>query len=59
MEKRALASLLGMTPENLSRAFHTLAPYGVEVEGSEIRLAKRRDLETLAKPNLLIDDPDV
>lgn len=59
MEKRALASLLGMTPENLSRAFNTLAPYGVEVEGAEVRLKKRKDLEVLAKPSLLIDDPDV
>ncbi|MDP2620088.1 MAG: cyclic nucleotide-binding domain-containing protein [Hyphomicrobiales bacterium] len=59
MEKRALASLLGMTPENLSRAFKTLAPFGVKVEGAEVRLAKRKDLEILAKPNLLIDDPDL
>lgn len=59
MEKRALASLLGMTPENLSRAFGTLAPYGVEVDGPEVRLTKKRDLETLAKPNPLLDDAAV
>jgi len=59
MEKQVLASLLGTTPENLSRAFNTLAPYGVTVEGPEVRLAKRADLETPAKPNLLIDDPHV
>ena len=57
-EKRALAALLGMTPENLSRSFQTLARYGVEVDGGSVRLAKRTDLETLAKPNLLIDDPE-
>ncbi|MEC9367912.1 MAG: helix-turn-helix domain-containing protein, partial [Pseudomonadota bacterium] len=58
MEKRALASLLGMTPENLSRAFNTLGPYGVQVEGAVVRPTKPRDLRTLAKPNALIDDPD-
>jgi CRP/FNR family transcriptional activator FtrB len=55
-EKRTLAALLGMTPENLSRAFATLRPYGVEVEGSDIRLTKPIDLERLAKPDPLIDD---
>jgi len=55
-DKRTLASLLGMTPENLSRAFNTLKPYGVEVDGSNIRLSDLKSLETLAKPNLLIDD---
>jgi CRP/FNR family transcriptional regulator, transcriptional activator FtrB len=55
-DKRTIASLLGMTPENLSRAFNTLKPYGVEVEGSTIRLTDVKALETLAKPNPLIDD---
>lgn len=59
LEKRALASLLGMTPENLSRAFGTLAPYGVVVEGSSVRLTKLKDLGTLAKHNPLIDDPGI
>ncbi len=54
-EKRTLASLLGMTPENLSRAFSTLKPYGVEVDKSEIRLTKIVDLKRLAKPNILFD----
>jgi CRP/FNR family transcriptional activator FtrB len=58
MEKRMLASLLGMTPENLSRAFATLKPYGVEVDGGEIRLARIQELIGLAKPSPLIDDPD-
>lgn len=57
-DKRTLASLLGMTPENLSRAFGTLRPYGVEVNGSEIRLTRISDLESLAKPNPLIDDSE-
>jgi len=55
-DKRTLASVLGMTPENLSRAFNTLKPYGVEVEGSTIRMSDLKSLETLAKPNPLIDD---
>jgi CRP/FNR family transcriptional regulator, transcriptional activator FtrB len=57
IEKRYLASLLGMTPENLSRAFATLRPYGVQVEGSLVRLNRLADLRTLAKPTPLIDDP--
>lgn len=58
VDKRTVAALLGMTPENLSRAFSTLAPYGVAVNGAEIALTKLKDLETLAKPTPLIDDPD-
>jgi len=55
-DKRTLASLLGMTPENLSRAFATLKPYGVEVNGSEVTLTDLGGLRTLAKPNPLIDE---
>jgi CRP/FNR family transcriptional regulator, transcriptional activator FtrB len=56
-DKRTIASLLGMTPENLSRAFNTLKPYGVDVDGARIQLSDLRALETLAKPNPLIDEP--
>lgn len=56
-DKRTVAALLGMTPENLSRAFGTLRPYGVLVDGPQIRLTKRADLERLAMPTPLIDDP--
>ena len=55
-DKRSLASILGMTPENLSRAFNTLKPYGVRVKGNRIELTDLDSLETLAKPNRLIDD---
>lgn len=58
IDKRTLAGLLGMTPENLSRAFGTLKPYGVSVMGAEIQLSKIDDLETLAKPTPLIDEQD-
>ena len=55
-EKRVLASLLGMTPENLSRAFATLQKHGVNVNGSEVLIEDRRELERLAKPDPLIDN---
>ena len=55
-EKRLLASLLGMTPENLSRAFATLTGYGVVVNGPEVTIARPVVLERLAKPDPLIDN---
>lgn len=55
-EKRRLASVLGMTPENLSRAFKGLRPYGVSVDGTRIAISDQEDLERFAKPNPLIDD---
>ena len=55
-EKRRLASVLGMTPENLSRAFKGLQPYGVTVEGTRITIADQEVLERFAKPNPLIDN---
>lgn len=59
VEKRALAARLGMTPENLSRAFNTLKPYGVQVNGSEILILDSVDLKKFAKPHALIDDHTV
>lgn len=59
LEKQLLASLLGMTPESLSRAFGTLKAYGVDVDGNKIKLTKVKDLTVLAKPTALIDDPDL
>ncbi len=59
IEKRILAARLGMTPENLSRAFGTLKPYGVAVNGSNVQLTSPTDLAALAKPNPLIDDPAI
>lgn len=50
-EKRVLASLLGMTPENLSRAFGQLARNGVSVSGTDIRIADRTALEAFARPD--------
>ncbi|WP_377512125.1 helix-turn-helix domain-containing protein [Octadecabacter sp. R77987] len=56
MEKRRLASTLGMTPENLSRAFKALEAYGVQVNGNRITLTDPDDLTGFAKPSPLIDD---
>lgn len=56
MEKRRLASFLGMTPENLSRSIKALQAYGVEVNGMSVTLTNLPDLERLAKPTPLIDD---
>jgi CRP/FNR family transcriptional regulator, transcriptional activator FtrB len=54
-EKRVLASLLGMTPENLSRAFATLATYGVTTSGRNVTLKDTPGLRSLARPQHLID----
>ncbi len=55
-DKRRLASRLGMTPENLSRAFKGLQPYGVKVNGTGIEISDQADLEAFAKPSPLIDN---
>ncbi|MGD9981362.1 MAG: cyclic nucleotide-binding domain-containing protein [Hyphomonadaceae bacterium] len=54
-EKRVLASLLGMTPESLSRSFSALQKCGVTVQGAVVTLANIAALEHLAKPDPLID----
>lgn len=56
LEKRRLASFLGMTSENLSRAIKSLRPYGVEIDGQRVTITDLADLEQLAKPSPLIDD---
>lgn len=50
-EKRLLASLLGMTPENLSRAFGVLGQHGLEVDGSLLRLVDREALSAFVRPD--------
>lgn len=50
-EKRLLASLLGMTPENLSRAFGALSKHGVSVEGANIVIEDHAALEAFARPD--------
>lgn len=58
-EKRRLASLLGMTPESLSRAFRRLNSHGVVVNGSRITIGDRENLERIAMPSPFIDDHTV
>jgi CRP/FNR family transcriptional activator FtrB len=55
-EKRILASLLGMTLENLSRAFAALRKHGVSVNGAAVTIANAAALHALAKPDPLIDN---
>jgi CRP/FNR family transcriptional activator FtrB len=55
-EKRLLASLLGMTPENLSRAFGVLGQHGLEVDGAQVRITDRSALEVFSRPDPVKDD---
>jgi CRP/FNR family transcriptional regulator, transcriptional activator FtrB len=55
-EKRLLASLLGMTPENLSRSFAALVPHGVVTEGRAIVIKDREKLRRLAQEDPLIEE---
>ncbi|WP_420430759.1 helix-turn-helix domain-containing protein [Hyphobacterium sp.] len=55
--KKNLASILGMTPENLSRAFGALQSHGILMDGARIEITDRAALEAISKPNPLIDDP--
>lgn len=54
-DKKTLASILGMTPENLSRGFATLKAYGVDVSGNMITITDVDDLRAFSKVNPLID----
>lgn len=54
-DKRTIASLLGMTPENLSRNLATLAAHCIAADGREIRIVDRDKLVGFASPNALID----
>jgi len=55
-EKKTLASLLGTTPENLSRALSQLEAVGVKTSGRTITILDRNALSKFAKPSALIDD---
>lgn len=58
VEKRLLASYLGMTPENLSRTLRSLEADGVKIDGMRVIITDRAKLTDLARPDLLIDGPD-
>lgn len=55
-EKRMVASLLGMTPENLSRAFATLRNHGLEISGARVQITDRAALAAFARPDLVPPD---
>jgi CRP/FNR family transcriptional regulator, transcriptional activator FtrB len=54
-DKRTIASLLGMTPENLSRNLATLSADCIASEGRDIAITDRDRLVRIATPNPLID----
>ncbi|MDD7972334.1 cyclic nucleotide-binding domain-containing protein [Roseinatronobacter alkalisoli] len=58
IEKRLLASYLGMTPENLSRTLRLLEADGVKINGARVIITDHEKLTALAKPDRLIDGPD-
>jgi CRP/FNR family transcriptional regulator, transcriptional activator FtrB len=58
VEKRLLASYLGMTPENLSRTLRALEDHGVKIDGMRVIITDRSKLMSLAQPDMLIDGPD-
>jgi CRP/FNR family transcriptional regulator, transcriptional activator FtrB len=53
--KRTLASLLGMSPENLSRTLTQIRDHGVEVRGASFTVHDFDQLRQLARPTSLID----
>jgi CRP/FNR family transcriptional activator FtrB len=55
IDKRTLASRLGMTPENLSRNLAQLARHGVTKAGADLAIDDIVALRQFAKPNELID----
>ncbi len=55
IEKKALASQLGMRPENLSRGFAELSKLGLKVDGAKVTIADSNVLSRYAMPNPLID----
>ncbi|HET9619209.1 MAG TPA: cyclic nucleotide-binding domain-containing protein [Pseudolabrys sp.] len=56
IDKRTLASRLGMTPENLSRNLGLLARHGLSIQGPRFIIDDAAALRIYARPNALIDD---
>jgi len=55
VEKRHLASHLGMTPENFSRSMKALHEHGIANQGMCVTITDRERLEAVALPDPLID----
>jgi CRP/FNR family transcriptional activator FtrB len=58
IEKRVLAARLGMTPENLSRAFASLTAHGAQAHGPRVDITDPAALRIFAQPNPQIDGPE-
>lgn len=58
IEKRLIASYLGMTPENLSRSLRALEPHGVKVDGQVVTILDRKTLEGVCPIDPLLDGAD-
>ena len=58
VEKRMVASYLGMTPENLSRTLKSLEAHGVALQGKTVTITDRAALMFACPPDILIDGPD-
>jgi CRP/FNR family transcriptional activator FtrB len=54
-DKRTLASLLGMTPENLSRSFSQLKKHGIRSASRGVVIEDRAALVKYSRPTPLID----
>lgn len=57
VEKRRLASYLGITAESLSRSIRSLRDSGVRISGARVTITDMAALTVLAGPDPLIDDP--
>lgn len=58
-DRTTLASHIGTTREHLSRSLAQLTEHGVRIRGREIIIDNREQLEAFARPQRLIDDPDL
>jgi CRP/FNR family transcriptional activator FtrB len=58
-DRGTLASHIGTSRESLSRNLAFLNEHGIRVRGREIIIDNRPQLEALARPQQLIDDPSV
>lgn len=56
VDKRLLAARLGMTPENLSRAFSNLRPVGVRTSGQTVTIGDIEALRDLCRPDPNLED---
>lgn len=58
VEKRLIASYLGMTPENLSRTLRQLEADGLHISGNRVTVTDYDRLAAVARPDPLLDGPD-